>query len=431
MSFSMRCPKCGLIQRQSPTCKSCGTVVPAPGAIPSAPSVAIGRPTPSPAKQSEPTPEPLKPAQPTGVVPGEVRRLFFHGTGGSLFEIQAVNILLTLVTLGIYSFWARVRVRKYLLSQTEFEGDRFAYHGTGKEVLIGFLKAMLVFGLPIGVLTVVRDVLDVGDASKITAAILIYCILMVFIPFAMVSTRRYRLSRISWRGIRFSFRGRVTDFIKLFIGGSLLTVITLTLYYPIFVTKRYAFMVSHSYFGNQKFHFDGQGRDLFWSYLLALLLLPLTLGLYWFWFLAKKQRYFMEHTSFATARFHSTVTGWYLLVLNLVNFLLFSVPPLLGAFAVVIILFLIAPNQGLWAVAAAAATGGKEFWIIAGAAVSGMILGLILVWVWVMVRNYRFALRYLSLEGALNLAAIQQEAQAASATGEGLSSFLDMDFDLG
>jgi uncharacterized membrane protein YjgN (DUF898 family) len=313
---------------------------------------------------------------------GQARRLFFHGTGGSLFGIQIVNIFLMLLTLGIYSFWAKVRVRRYLMSQTEFEGDRFAYHGTGKELLIGFLKAMLIFGLPVSLLNVLPELLGAGMAIKVLAGILLYLIVLVFIPFAMVGARRYRLSRTSWRGIRFSFRGPVKDFIKLFIRGSLLTTATLGLYYPFFETQRYGFMVSHSHFGNHKFDFDGRGRDLFGSYLLTLLLFFPTAGLYWIWFLAQKQRYFWDHTSFATARFHCTVTGGRLLVLYLGNFLL-------------------------------------------------LLVTLGLAWPWVSVRNIRFAFAYLSVEGPLDLAVVQQEAQAASATGEGLAGFLDADFDLG
>ncbi|MFQ5874296.1 MAG: DUF898 family protein, partial [Dehalococcoidia bacterium] len=166
--------------------------------------------------------------------------------------------------------------------------------------------------------------------------------------------------------------------------GWLLTTITLGLYYPFFATKKYAFMASHSYFGNEKFQFDGRGQDLFGNYLLALLLTIPTLGLYWFWFLAKKQRYFLDHTSFATARFHSTVTGGRLLLLNLGNLLL-------------------------------------------------LIVTLGLGWAWVIVRNIRFAFRYLTLEHLLDVAGIQQEAQLASATGEELAGFFDLDagFDLG
>ena len=110
MSFSMRCPKCGLIQARRPTCKSCGAVVGGPDVSPSAPSVEIKRPAapviPSAPPPSETRQQPLQ----AGAEVDQTRRLSFHGTGGSLFEIQAVNILLTLVTLGIYSFWARSAV---------------------------------------------------------------------------------------------------------------------------------------------------------------------------------------------------------------------------------------------------------------------------------------------------------------------------------
>lgn len=353
----------------------------------------------------------------------KTRRLSFYGSGGSLFGIHVVNILLTLVTLGIYYFWAKVRVRAYLLSQTEFESDRFAFHGTGKELLIGWLKALLVFGVPIAILANGPGLMGAGPAIQVGAILLVYAIVLVFIPLAMVGVRRYRLSRTSWREIRFSFRGRAAEFIRLYVGGWLLSAVTFGVYYPFFVVKRHAFMVSHSYFGNERFRFDGRGDDLFAIYGLAVLawmlglgaagvaallvvlvlslLLPLSppeqiawgvgfavaLGLAasvvaWVWFDARRQRYFWDHTSFGTARFHSTVTAGALLRLSLGNLLL-----LVGT------------------------------------------LGL--AWPWVTVRSVRFAFRYLTLEGPLDLAAIQQDAQVVTATGEGLAGFLDAGFDLG
>ena len=82
---------------------------------------------------------PLPPTE-TDSQRGQVRKLRFHGTGGSLYGIHIVNMLLTGLTLGIYYFWGKVKVRNYIFSQSEFEGDRFAYHGTGKELLIGWLR---------------------------------------------------------------------------------------------------------------------------------------------------------------------------------------------------------------------------------------------------------------------------------------------------
>ncbi len=84
---------------------------------------------------------------------GGSRRLTFHGSGGTLFGIYVVNILLTIVTFGFYRFWGKVKIRRFMLSQTGFEGDRFAYHGTGKELLHGFAKAVLFVGMPITALS--------------------------------------------------------------------------------------------------------------------------------------------------------------------------------------------------------------------------------------------------------------------------------------
>lgn len=313
-----------------------------------------------------------------------VHWLTFHGTGGSLFGIKIVNMLLTLLTLGIYHFWGKVKVRSYLLSQTEFAGDRFAYHGTGKELLVGFLKAVVLFGFPLFGLVILPELTGASEAAKGVGMVIAYCLAFTVIPIAMVGARRYRLSRTSWRGIRFSFRGSAMDFVKLFVKGSLLSGITFGLYYPYFETKKFDFMMSHSYFGNEKFHFDGEGRELFNPYMLALLLSLPTLGLYWFWFQAKKHRYFWDHTSIGNGRFHSTVTGGAMLSLTLGNFLL-------------------------------------------------LILTLGLAWPWVVVRNINFTFRYLTLEGTPDMTQIAQQAQFASPTGEGLASFLDLDtgFDFG
>ena len=199
-------------------------------------------------------------------------------SGGTLFGIHVVNTLLTLVTLGFYYFWAKTRLRRYLFGQTEIEGDRFAYHGTGRELLLGTLKAVLVFGVPIYLLNLIRDVLDVPALVKVAAGLLSASLLFVLFPVAMVGARRYRLGRTSWRGIRFSFRGRVWELVKIVIVGSFLTGLTLGLYYPVLLVKRQAFMISNSYFGNERFDFAGRGRDLFWVYVQAILLTLPTLG---------------------------------------------------------------------------------------------------------------------------------------------------------
>lgn len=304
-------------------------------------------------------------------------RLAFHGDGGTLFSITIVNVLLTVVTLGVYYFWAKTRVRGYTHGQFEFDGDRFAYHGTGRELLLGWVKGAIIFGLYFGGLQLVQETAPDAQVFAVASLLLVVSIWIVM-PIAMVGSRKYRLSRASWRGIRFSFRGQAQEFLRIFLAGALASVVTLGMYYPFYYNNMWRYLIQHSYFGSSRFEFDGEGRDLFWRYVLAWALTPFTFGLYWFWFVAERQRYYWAHTHFGEARFHSDVRGGPLFRLTLGNVLL-----------VVFTLGLAVP--------------------------------------WVVIRNLNFLCRYVSLRGPLDVAAVQQDVQAVSPAGEAVADFLGLD----
>ena len=348
-----------------------------------------------------------------------IRHPLFWGKGRSLFGIFIVNTFLTLVTLGIYSFWGRVRVRKFLNSQTSFAGARFAYHGTGKELFMGWLKAVLIFGVPylfFSYMPVFWNEIP-QFIPNVIAGLLVFC----FIPVAVVGAHRYRMSRTSLRNIRFSFRGSIADYMKLWFKGSLLSVFTLGFYYPYFENARRAYLTTHSQIGNHAFEYAGQGKDLlkiygkaFGLYLLTivamealllgglafmgkpltelpavmmasgfLVVMSLVAGIVpWFYLQAAKQRYFWGRTHIGEAHFFSTVTAW------------------------------------------------KLFEIRAGHLVL-LMTTLGLAWPWVQTRNLQFFYYYLGLHGHLDFSRIEQDALDASPTGEELAGFFDTGFDLG
>ena len=51
----------------------------------------------------------------------------FRGDGMEYFKIWIVNILLTIITLGIYSAWATVRNNRYFYSNLYLDNDNFRY----------------------------------------------------------------------------------------------------------------------------------------------------------------------------------------------------------------------------------------------------------------------------------------------------------------
>jgi uncharacterized membrane protein YjgN (DUF898 family) len=308
--------------------------------------------------------------------------LFFQGNGGTLFGIQIVNLLLIIVTLGIYYFWAKTRVRVYTWSQVDFNSDRFSYHGTGKEILIGWIKALVIFGVPFYVFQNVPAFTGAPLPVQIAGILISFLLIGIFIPVATVGSRRYRLSRTSLRGIRFSFRGRWYEFAKIFFACIPWLILTLGFYMPYFEMRRQTFLIEKGYYGNEKFGFDGKGKDLLSSFVLAVILAFPTLLLSLVWYSYKKTKYTWNHTSFGAAQFRSTITFGGIIGLYLVN-------------------------------------------------------GLILIFTlgfgapWVKVRTLCYYLDHLTLQGQLDLSTIVQEAQDSSAFGEEVGDFLAMDFDLG
>src|SRR5207249_43999 len=108
--------------------------------------------------------------------------------------------------------------------------------------------------------TAARHAIFRGSGSSLPGIHVINALLIlaaVFIPIAIVGARRYRLSRTSWRGIRFSLRASTRQFVGIWIRGWMLTSLTFGLYYPSFVTSQQRFLTSNTWFGSQRFAFDG------------------------------------------------------------------------------------------------------------------------------------------------------------------------------
>src|SRR5690242_21404598 len=83
----------------------------------------------------------------TGSAALREHRAEYFGTGFGLFTLVFKNLLLTVLTLGLYLPWARTERRKYLWQNIELDGHRLRYHGTGRELALGYLKVAVVYAL--------------------------------------------------------------------------------------------------------------------------------------------------------------------------------------------------------------------------------------------------------------------------------------------
>lgn len=128
----------------------------------------------------------------------------FEGTWQEFAPIAFTNLLLTIVTLGIYRFWATARERRYLWSRSRFIDERLEWSGTGMELFIGFLIVMVLFVLPFTILNFVLQGAIFQDEPWIAGILFIGMLLFIFYLTGVARFRalRYRLARTRWHGIR-------------------------------------------------------------------------------------------------------------------------------------------------------------------------------------------------------------------------------------
>jgi uncharacterized membrane protein YjgN (DUF898 family) len=247
---------------------------------------------------------------------GATLRLAYRGQGGDLFLVFIKNVFLTLVTLGIYTPWARTARRNYLWREVEIDGHRLEYTGTGIELFIGYLKVLVGYAVLFGIPTFAGVMSKgLGAALRGLAGVLI----AVVIPFAIYWSRRYLLGRTRWRGIRFGLAGDARDFAKLFIKGTLLTIVTLGFYGPVLANRAYGFLMRNTRYGTAAFSYDGQDGEAFRIAIKGFFLSLLTLGIYFPWYQARLQRFRLSHTRFEGATGSFDLTGGLLFKILLVN----------------------------------------------------------------------------------------------------------------
>lgn len=128
----------------------------------------------------------------------------FNGNWREFAPIALTNLLLIIVTLGIYRFWAKTRERRYLWSRTDFIGDPLEWTGTGKELFIGFVMAILIFGVPLFVMQlVIQGLIFRGQIWLVVLVGFLFPFALLFVMgMARFRALRYRLSRTHWHGIR-------------------------------------------------------------------------------------------------------------------------------------------------------------------------------------------------------------------------------------
>lgn len=188
-------------------------------------------------------------------------RFEFQGSALEYFRIWIVNVLLTIVTLGVYSAWAKVRTQQYLASSTTLAGASFAYVADPWAILKG--RAMVVlFFLVYGMSSVISGYLELALGMA----------MLLLIPWAIVRSMAFRAHNTAWRNIRFGFRAAYGPAFGAYLGYPFLGLLTLGVLYPDAVFRQRRFLVSHASFGSTGFSFGSRSADFYRAFGLLLLI---------------------------------------------------------------------------------------------------------------------------------------------------------------
>lgn len=197
----------------------------------------------------------------------------YHGERKPLFNLAFKTALLTALTLGIYRFWAKTRIRKYIWSSVVGEGDAFEYTGTGLEKFIGFLMAIVILAVYLGIVQMILFYFGMtlfseptSQAEMIGQLLGFYITFFAVVPlifFAQYRARRYKLARSRWRGVRFGMEKAAWGYAFRAIGHWILTIVTLGALLPrqTFFLEKY--MADRTWFGDAKFEQHGNWSKLY------------------------------------------------------------------------------------------------------------------------------------------------------------------------
>lgn len=283
----------------------------------------------------------------------------FNGSGREYFGIWIVNLMLTVLTLGLYSPWAKVRRLQYFYRNTELAGASFDYHGQPLAILKGRIIAVLLL------------LLYHFSTTYISVWTLVALgFLALALPWLLRSAIRFRLRYSSYRALRFNFRGTLGGAYAVFLAYPVLMVFTAYLAAPLFHQRLKQYQHGSAWFGTTAFSFSasvGRFYRTYAVYMLAAVVLfavafvpmvmmaantprgakpdPEAIQMAFIGFSAALmlgvlvlapllqaaiQNLIWNHTSLGPHRFASRVSGWKLLWINLSN--LFLVALTLGLF---------------------------------------------------------------------------------------------------
>ena len=204
----------------------------------------------------------------------------FTSNASEYWGIWLSNIVLTILTLGIYSAWAKVRRSRYFLGNTIILGDGLEYHATGMMILKGRLITI----------TVIAGYIAIGYVSPI-AEIIVAIALIPAYPWVINQALKFQARMTSWRNVRFNWHGEYWGIAKVYLLWPVIAVLTLGALAPMAARASREYLANNYALGRERFGATTPLRPYYRAFLWAIvfgatllaILAALVAALFPFW----------------------------------------------------------------------------------------------------------------------------------------------------
>ena len=176
----------------------------------------------------------------------------FTGSGSEYFKIWIVNIVLSVITLGIYSAWAKVRRKQYFYGNTRVDNTSFSYLATPVTILKGRIIVFIGFVL-----------YSLFNQFFPLAGMVLVLTMLPLLPWFIIRALAFNATNSATRNIRFTFRGTYMEAAKVYLFLPMLIPFTLGFIFPYIYYKQQEFLVDNSGYGTTGFSFLARPGDYY------------------------------------------------------------------------------------------------------------------------------------------------------------------------
>ena len=164
-------------------------------------------------------------------------KIKFTGTVKDYFGIWISNLILSIITFGIYSAWAKVRRERFFKNNTKIFNKNFGYHASGGQIFKGRFIAFLIL-IALNVISTIMPILG---------GILVIVLVFIF-PLILNKSMKFSARVTSYRNIRFNWHGKYWKTFWFFLLAPLLGLLSLGFLTPLISKSYYYYFArSHSY----------------------------------------------------------------------------------------------------------------------------------------------------------------------------------------